>query len=129
MPEPPARCRDNEYRDAMQAVPLLMQVGNRKMGIPKITLSKRELIEQIGVELDAGTLRIAQTGEWEELRHELTRMQRIARQSGSVAYQAAPGEHDDLVSALSLTVYGCRRFAPQWRAGKVRMGMGQSSCG
>jgi hypothetical protein len=33
--------------------------------IPKITLSKRELVETIGAELDSGTLRIAQVGDWQ----------------------------------------------------------------
>ncbi len=69
-------------------------------------------IEQIGVELDAGSLRFAKMGDWEQLRHELGRLQREVRESGSISYSAPVGEHDDLVAALSLCVYGCRRLVP-----------------
>ena len=97
---------------AAQAVPMAITINGKTAGIPRITLSKRELVEQIGAELDAGSLRLSKTGDWEALRHELGRLQRVARQSGSVSYQAAEGEHDDLVTALSLALYGCRRLVP-----------------
>jgi len=93
-----------------QPTPMPVTVNGRQVGIPRITLSKWELIETMGAEMDAGMLRLARTGDWEELRHELGRLQREARQSGSVLYAAPSGEHDDLVLALSLAVYGCRRL-------------------
>ena len=37
-------------------------------------------------------------------------MERTVRASGSASYSAPPGKHDDLVMALSLAVFGCRRF-------------------
>ena len=106
---------------AAQAVPMAITINGKTAGIPRITLSKRELVEQIGAELDAGSLRLSKTGDWEALRHELGRLQRVARQSGSVSYQAAAGEHDDLVTALSLALYGCRRLVPVRRPGHARM--------
>jgi hypothetical protein len=95
---------------AAQPMPMPITVAGKTVGVPRITLSKRELIEQIGVELDAGSLRVARVGDWEQLRHELGRLQREVRQSGNVSYSAPAGEHDDLVAALSLCVYGCRRL-------------------
>ena len=97
---------------AAQPMPMPITVAGRTVGVPRITLSKRELIEQISVELDAGSLRLAKVGDWEQLRHELGRLQREARQSGTVCYAAPAGEHDDMVSALSLCIYGCRRLMP-----------------
>ena len=38
---------------AAQAVPMAITINGKTAGIPRITLSKRELVEQIGVELDA----------------------------------------------------------------------------
>ena len=107
---------------AAQAVPMAITINGKTAGIPRITLSKRELVEQIGAELDAGSLRLSKTGDWEALRHELGRLQRVARQSGSVSYQAAEGEHDDLVTALSLALYGCRRLVPVRTAGSDAAG-------
>ena len=96
---------------AAQAVPMAITINGKTAGIPRITLSKRELVEQIGVELDAGVAAAWQeSATGKQLRHELGRLQRVARQSGSVSYQAAEGEHDDLVTALSLALYGCRRL-------------------
>lgn len=37
-------------------------------------------------------------------------MERTVRQSGSVAYSAPTGKHDDLVVALDLGVFGLRRI-------------------
>ena len=106
---------------AAQTVPMAITVNGKTAGIPRITLSKRELIETIGAEFDTGTLRLGRVGDWEALRHELGRLQRVARQSGSVSYQAAEGEHDDLVTALSLALYGCRQLAPLRRPGQTRV--------
>ena len=106
---------------AAQAVPMAITINGKTAGVPRITLSKRELVEQIGAELDAGTFGLGKVGDWEALRHELGRLQRVARQSGSVSYQAAEGEHDDLVTALSLALYGCRRLAPLRRPGQARV--------
>ena len=37
-------------------------------------------------------------------------MECSVRASGSAFYSAPPGKHDDLVMALSLAVFGCRRL-------------------
>ena len=46
-------------------------------------------------------------------------MERSVRASGSAFYSAPPGKHDDLVMALSLAVFGCRRFG--WPAHRRRL--------
>lgn len=64
----------------------------------------------MAAEMDNKTLRLGKAGDWEKLREELATMEREVRKSGSVAYSAPAGKHDDLVTALSLCVFGCRRF-------------------
>jgi hypothetical protein len=60
-------------------------------------LGKSELIESIAAELGGATLRIARIGDWEALQKELGGMERTVRASGSAAYSAPAGKHDDLV--------------------------------
>lgn len=95
---------------AAQPVPMILSVGGIKTAILRWTLSKRELIESTAAEIDGKTLRLGRVGEWEALRDELGSMERTVRQSGSVAYSAPAGKHDDLVLALSLAVFGLRRI-------------------
>ncbi|MGD9545181.1 MAG: hypothetical protein AB7F41_02815 [Methylocystis sp.] len=56
------------------------------------------------------------------LREELTSMQHNVRRSGSIAYSAPSGKHDDLIMALSLAVFGLRRIggAPARRRAQKR---------
>jgi hypothetical protein len=87
--------------------------GGMRAAVPRWSLSKTELVETVSAEIDNGSL----VGDWEKLRDELTAMEREVRRSGSVAYSAPGGKHDDLVIAPSLCVFGCRHFGsvPQVR--------------
>ncbi len=87
-----------------------------RAAIPRWMLSKRELIESVSAEIDAGTLRIGKTGDYEALRDELLAMERTVRASGSVAYSAPFGKHDDMVIALALAAFGLRRIGAPARA-------------
>ena len=96
---------------AAQPTPMLIAViGGVQAAVQRWTLSKSELIETIAAEMSGNSLRIARMGDWEVLQAELQAMERIVRTSGSASYSAPPGKHDDLVMALSLAVFGCRRF-------------------
>ena len=95
---------------AAMPTPMMLSVGGLKSAIPRWTLSKRELIECVSAEIDGGTLRMGRTGDWEALRDELGSMERTVRASGSVAYSAPSGKHDDMVLALALAVFGLRRI-------------------
>lgn len=92
-------------------VAMPVSVGGFKAAVPRWSLSKAELIESIAVEMEGGALRLGQTGDREKLRDELEVIERFARRSGSVSYSAPSGKHDDLVIALALAVFGCRRLA------------------
>ena len=83
--------------------------------LPRWALSKRELIETTSMELDNRSLRIAKTGDWEALQEELQAMEQTVRVSGTVTYAAPEGQHDDLVLALSLCVFGARRLVAMLR--------------
>jgi hypothetical protein len=65
---------------------------------------------------------MGQVGDWEKLRDELHGMERTARRSGNVSYAAGAGKHDDLVMALSLAVFGCRRLIAPRRIRRMRKG-------
>ncbi|MGA3340872.1 MAG: hypothetical protein ABSD11_09625 [Methylocella sp.] len=95
---------------AAMPTPMMLSVGGLKSAIPRWTLSKRELIECVSAESDGGTLRTGKCGDWEALREELSSMERTVRASGSVAYSAPSGKHDDLIMALALAVFGLRRI-------------------
>jgi hypothetical protein len=96
---------------AAQPTPMPFAIGAIKSAIRRWTLSKSELVETVSAELGNKTLRIARIGDWEILQGELQVMERTVRASGSATYSAPPGKHDDLVMALSLAVFGCRRLA------------------
>lgn len=100
----------NALDHAFQPVPMQLSVGGVRCAVPRWTLSKRELVESVSAEIDGGTLRIGQTGDWKALKEELGSMERTVRASGSIAYSAPAGRHDDLVMALSLAVFGLRRI-------------------
>jgi hypothetical protein len=105
----------NALAHASSPTAMVLAIAGQRVGIPRWTLSKRELIEAIGAEMGGGTLRFGKNGDWETLRDELNAMEREVRQSGSVSYSAPAGKHDDLVSALGLCLFGLRRFQPQVR--------------
>ncbi len=105
----------NSLDHAASPVPMILSTLGIKTAIPRWTLSKRELIEATSAEIDAGTLRIGHGGDWEALRDELLSLERTVRQSGSVAYSAPTGKHDDLVMALGLAVFGLRRIGKSMR--------------
>ena len=100
----------NAADHAAMPTPMMLSVGGLKSAIPRWTLSKRELIECVAAESDGGTLRTGKSGDWEVLREELSSMERTVRASGSVAYSAPSGKHDDLIMALALAVFGLRRI-------------------
>ncbi len=90
--------------------PMPVSLGGVRTAVPRWSLSKSELIETIAAELDNRSLRIGKVGDWRVLSDELAAMEREVRRSGSVGYSAPDGKHDDLVNALGLCVFGCRRF-------------------
>ena len=119
----------NALTHATAPTPMILTLAGQRVGIARWTLSKRELIEAIGAEIGAGSLRFGKAGDWKLLRDELSALEREVRQSGSVSYAAPAGKHDDLVSALTLCLFGVRRFgsiqvrrpsppraAPSWAA-------------
>jgi hypothetical protein len=71
---------------------------------------KNELVETITAELGNNSLRISRAGDWEALQEELSTLERNVRASGSAFYSSPPGKHDDLVLALSLSAFGCRKL-------------------
>jgi hypothetical protein len=95
---------------AAQPTPMPIALGGLKSAVRRWTLSKSELVETIAAELSNNSLRIARTGDWAILQEELATMERNVRASGSAFYSAPRGKHDDLVMALSLAVFGCRRL-------------------
>jgi hypothetical protein len=95
---------------AAQPAPMAIAIGGLRGAVSRWTLSKSELVETIAAELGNNSLRIACTGDWEILQEELSTLERSVRASGSAFYSAPPSKHDDLVMALSLAVFGCRRF-------------------
>jgi hypothetical protein len=95
---------------AAQPTPMAVAIGGLRTAVRRWTLSKSELIETVAAELSMGSLRIAREGDWPALQAELSTMERTVRASGSAAYAAPSGKHDDLVMALSLAVFGCRRL-------------------
>jgi hypothetical protein len=95
---------------ASQPTPMAIAIGGLASAVTRWTLSKSELIETLGAELGAKLIRVARVGDWELLQDELATMERTVRASGSASYSAPSGKHDDLVMALSLAVFGCRRF-------------------
>jgi hypothetical protein len=95
---------------AAQPTPMLIAIGGLRSAVRRWTLSKGELVETIAAELGNNSLRIARIGDWEILQQELSTIERTVRASGSASYSAPPGKHDDLVMALSLAVFGCRRL-------------------
>ncbi|MBB6260659.1 hypothetical protein FHS77_001193 [Paenochrobactrum gallinarii] len=101
-------------------VPMPVSLGGVRAAIPRWSLSKAELVETISAELDNGSLRIGRTGDWGILRDELMAIERVVRRSGSVAYSAPAGKHDDLAMALGLCVFGCRRCGRPERNRQVR---------
>jgi hypothetical protein len=101
----------NALGHASQPVAMQLSLAGQLATIPRWTLSKRELVETTSTEIDSGTLRIGQSGDWEALKDELVGMERTVRQSGAVTYSAPAGRHDDLVMALSLCLFGIRRVA------------------
>jgi hypothetical protein len=87
---------------AARPTPMPIAIGGLKSAV--------RLVESMAAELGNGSLRIARQGDWEMLQGELSIMERTVRASGSTSYSAPVGKHDDLVMALGLAVFGCRRF-------------------
>jgi len=72
--------------------------------------SKRRLIENLIVEMEAGRVRLADAG---QLVAELEAFRYVVNRSGRLSYEGPSGGHDDCVIALALAVWGLRG----WRAG------------
>jgi hypothetical protein len=107
------------HAHALAPTPMLITVGGQRTAIRRWTLSKAELVETVAAELQANALRIAKAGDWEALHDELVGMERTVTASGSVGYAAPPGKHDDLIMALSLAVFGCRRLGRPARRPRI----------
>jgi hypothetical protein len=111
-----------------QPTPMPIAIVGLRSAVRRWTLSKSELVETTAAELGNGSLRIARVGDWEVLQDELSAMERTVRASGSTFYSAPPGKHDDLVMALALCVFGCRRLgrhaAPRSRTARQRISSG-----
>lgn len=93
---------------AAQPTPMAISLGGLRSAVPRWTLSKSELVQNVAAELTNKSLRLAKVGEWEALQAELLGMEQTVRASGTSAYAAPPGQHDDLVMALALAVFACR---------------------
>jgi hypothetical protein len=76
----------NALTHAAVPAPMMLTLAGQRVGIPRWTLSKRELIEAVGAEIGAGSLRFGRAGDWEVLRDELNTLEREVRQSGFVSY-------------------------------------------
>jgi hypothetical protein len=98
------------FNHAAQPTPMPIAIGNLRAAVPRWTLSKSELIEQVDAEMRMKALKIAKSGAWEDLQDELSTLERVVRASGSASFSAPSGKHDDLVMALALSVFGCRRL-------------------
>jgi len=94
---------------------LQLAVSGVQSVIPKWSASKRQLVEELGCELDSGSMRLAKVGDWEALRDELSGLERTIRASGSVAYGSASGKHDDGPMSLALLVFALRRLGGMQR--------------
>jgi hypothetical protein len=103
----------HEHADAPTTVPV--SVGAARAQLMRWTVSKSRLIEQIAAEAANGSIKFTKSGDAEKLAHEMSRIERIERKNGYVSYASPEGDtklHDDLVMALSLSIFGCRRLAP-----------------
>jgi hypothetical protein len=110
----------NAAAHAMQPTPMLVTVAGQRAAVRRWTLSKAELVETVAAEFGAKSLSLARAGDWELLHDELIGMERTIRASGSASYGAPAGKHDDLVMALALSAWGCRRFEPA-HGGRARI--------
>jgi hypothetical protein len=100
---------NNQHGHSIQPQPLALTGSGVRTACQKWSVSKAQLVEDISVELANGSLKVAKAGDWEVLRDELGQMERTVRASGSAAYSAPSGRHDDAVMALSLAVFHLRR--------------------
>jgi hypothetical protein len=98
---------------AAQPTPMAVAIGGLRTAVMRWTLSKSELLETVAAEFGGRLIRVAKIGDWEVLQEELDTFNRTARTSGSASYSAPSGKHDDMVLALSLAVFGCRRLGRQ----------------
>jgi hypothetical protein len=114
----------NAVDHASQPTQMMLSLLGLRATIPRWTLSKTELVQSVGAELSARTLKIGKGGDFDTLREELTMMGRTVRQSGSIAYSAPSGRHDDVAMALSLAVFGLRRIGAAATGGRRRVQKG-----
>jgi hypothetical protein len=98
---------------AAQPTPMAVSIGALRAAVPRWTLSKSELIEQVDAEMRMKTVKTTTSGAWGLLQDELSTLERVVRTSGSPSFAAPSGKHDDLVMALALSVFGCRRLIRQ----------------
>jgi hypothetical protein len=105
------------------------QLGGSNNAVGRWTLSKAALVQDIAAEIGNGSLILAKRGDWEAMEEEILDIEQVIKPSGSVSYSARSGKHDDLVMALSLAVFGCRRLGPygaRGRQGPLRRGPSSS---
>jgi hypothetical protein len=120
LPQPPANwltaaAITSALNHAAQPTPMAVSIGALRAAVPRWTLSKSELVEQVDAEMRMKTLRISPSGDWALLQDELSTLERVVRASGSASFAAPSGKHDDLVMALALSIFGCRRLVRQNR--------------
>lgn len=92
------------------AQPQLMPISlhGQRGAIRRWSLSKKQMVEELAAEIEANTIRFAQTGDWEAMRDQLVTLNRTVRQSGAVTYSAAPGQHDDGPMSAATLLFGLR---------------------
>jgi hypothetical protein len=103
----------HEHADAPTQMPV--SLGASRAFLMRWGLSKSRLIEQIAAEAANGSIKFTKSGDAEKLAQEMSRIERVERKSGHVTYASPEGDaklHDDLVAALGLSLFGCRRLAP-----------------
>jgi Terminase RNaseH-like domain len=99
--------------------PIFQALKGAKLNITGLKFtnqSKRELIDGIALELEQGNLRLPYH---DDFLSELKFYRRDVSAAGTVTLGAAPGEHDDLVTAAALAVHQAKSRKPVPLVGPV----------
>jgi len=100
-------------------MPIIITSGERPN---ESHVPKKDLIAAVQMMLEMHELRIPRTvtgASW--LIEELQSMRIKPTESGAFRYEAAPGSHDDLITALSLAIWPTRPRRPHVGEGKHRL--------
>jgi hypothetical protein len=94
----------------LQPAKHLVGLGASQIAIPLFALGKMPLLQAINFGVSDGSLRPAHAGHWELLMAEMEAVQLNEHKSKSYGASAAPGQHDDMVMAMALSVWACGYF-------------------